>query len=209
MKQDSTLNDKHKIVDSITELMLDKFIICLCDGDLSVLGEGTEEELKAAWQKIYDEYSDALTTKEQRGTRRESIDVMILQQRVFAIEACVFRLSIQHSEEIVTELRKWITVKEKFDTSNPEQYQRDLQAIINRCKSRYEIDLRQRLTELEQRLPQTEQKIDKWYFEKMIVQLQKTFGQINKFKTTVANFVFMMADLLARGEEMDRQLSKA
>jgi leucyl-tRNA synthetase len=134
---------------------------------------------------------------------------MILQQRVFAIEACVFRLSIQHSEEIVTELRKWITVKEKFDTSNPEQYQRDLQAIINRCKSRYEIDLRQRLTELEQRLPQTEQKIDKWYFEKMIVQLQKTFGQINKFKTTVANFVFMMADLLARGEEMDRQLSKA
>jgi phenylpyruvate tautomerase PptA (4-oxalocrotonate tautomerase family) len=48
MKQDSTLNDKHKIVDSITELMLDKFIICLCDGDLSVLGEGTEEELKAA-----------------------------------------------------------------------------------------------------------------------------------------------------------------
>jgi hypothetical protein len=194
--------------------MLDKFIVCLCEKDLSPLiieGNPSKTELQDAWQKIYDEYADALKTKEQRGMKNLVTEVTILQQRVFAIHACVFRLSIQHSEEIVTELKKWINVREKLKPDNKEQYEKDLQSILTRCQSKYEIELKQRLKELDESLPKGEtEKVDKWYFERMCVQLSKHMGiSINKFKTTVASFVFMLADLLAKGEEMDRKLRKA
>lgn len=203
----------NKLINSITDLMLDKFVICLCEKDLSPLiieGNPSKKQLQDAWQKVYDEYCDALKTKQQKGMKNLVTEVTILQQRVFAIHACVFRLSIQHSDEIVLELKKWINVREKLKPDNKEQYEKDLQSILTRCQSKYEIELKQRAKELEESVPKENQKVDKWYFEKMIVQLQKHMGiSINKFKTTVASFVFMMADLLAKGEELDRQLRKA
>jgi hypothetical protein len=193
--------------------MLHKFIICHCEGDLSQLiisGEPTKEQLQAAWSKIMDERSNALRGKEQIQIESLTKDIELLQVRINAIRACVLRLSFQHSDEIVAELKKWINVREKFDTSDPESYKKDLEAIVIRS-SKFLTELRHRSRELEMLVPKgDETKTDKWYYEKMIVQLEKHMGKsIIKSQTSVANFDFMLADLMAKVEAIDRQLPKA
>lgn len=203
---------KKKLYTSATELFLDKFIICLCEEDYSVLikdSEGiTEEDIKKAWDSIYFEYKDIIKDREQRNNETLIQEYTLLISRRNIINLCLYRLSEFHSDEIIEELKKWTMVVEKLDPGDPEQYAKDIESIRNR-NARIDVDIRHLEMELSKRLPEVvTDKIDKWHFEKVIVQLEKHIGKsIVKETTTTANYAFMLVDLIMKSEELNRQLS--
>jgi hypothetical protein len=211
-KQDFSLPEpkKKQIISSITDLMLDKFIVATCDDDLSVLvidwANVTEEDVKAAWENILDEYKEALKSREQEHLQTISKEINYLISKKNTIESCLLRLSIAYSKEIVDELNKWTLVIEKFDTSSVAQYQKDIDSIRAR-NTRINIDIRHLKEELKRNLPEgIENKTDKYFFEKQIIHLEKHMHKpIIKSQTTVANFVFMIVDMIMRAEELERE----
>jgi hypothetical protein len=210
----SSLEPKKKqIISSITDLMLDKFIICMCDDDLSVLvldwTNVNEDDVKAAWEKILDEYGDLLKDREQEHLQSITKEINLLITKKNVIYKCLYRLSIEYSEEIVNELKKWTLVLEKFDINNPESYAKDLENIRNR-NTRIDIDIRNLQNELDNHLPDgIENQSDKYVFERTLIQLQKHMGHsINKFEISVASYALMLVDLIMKAEENDRQLNR-
>jgi hypothetical protein len=207
----SSLEPKKKqIISSITDLMLDKFIICMCDDDLSVLvidwTNVNEDDVKAAWENILDEYKEALKSREQEHLESISREINYLVTKKNTINACLYRLAIAYSKETVAELSKWTLVIEKFDTSKDDQYYKDIESVKAR-NARIDIDIRHLKEELNKSLPEgIENKTDKYFFEKQIIHLEKHMHKpIIKSQTTVANFVFMIVDMIMRAEELERQ----
>lgn len=68
---------------TIHELTLDKFIICLCDDDLSVLGDDlTQDQRAALWLEIYQEYADAVCSHRDKIQLNDLATVMRLELKI-------------------------------------------------------------------------------------------------------------------------------
>lgn len=190
--------------------MLDKFITAVCDGDLSVLVTDwtnvTEKDVKEAWCKIQDEHSDLLKNREKTHLEQVSKELNILITKRNVIYACIYRLSVAYSEEIVNELKKWTLVVEKFNQDDLESYTKDLETIKNR-NARIDIDIRHLQEELKKQLPEgIERQNTRSDYIKNVIALEKHKGHaIDESKTSVHKYDLMLADLMMRSEEMDRQ----
>lgn len=89
-------------------------------GDYSKMGEGTHEELEAAFDVIVDEHFTLYPNEKAIEWFRSKANIEILQLSVFFIkkqlyELCFSQLSNEEKEEIVSALNKLSTVKVKFD----------------------------------------------------------------------------------------------
>ena len=86
-KKKQPFNPKEQITHSISELTLDKFTICICEGNLLVLVKDwfnvTKEEayhdILDAWDNIYSEYVTAMKDKEQKYLLRLTKEINLLQ----------------------------------------------------------------------------------------------------------------------------------
>jgi hypothetical protein len=199
------------VIDSITELMLSDFIVCLLDKDYSSLAvnkpSASQQELQQSWNKIYGEYLDGIVDSEQAAYINLSKEVVIMETRIEMITACLGVLSFNFDQEILDNLRVWTPIWERFDPADPQQYNKDIESVEMRINE-IKVELRQSQQELAQITPETEE-VDRFYFEKVIVQLEKHKGPIDKWRTTVANFVFSLQDLrlsrrAGQAEAMDK-----
>jgi hypothetical protein len=197
LKKPAKIKPEGKVIDSITELMLSDFIVCLLDKDYSSLAvhrpSASQQELQQAWNKIYGEYLDGIVDSEQAAYINLSKEVVIMETRIEMITACLGVLSFSFDQEILDNLRAWTPIWETFDPTNPQQYNKDIESVEMRINE-IKVELRQSKQELAQITPETEE-VDRFYFEKVIVQLEKHKGPIDKWRTTVANFVFSLRDL--------------
>lgn len=121
-------------INTCRKLNLEGYITCLCDHDYSVLGNGTQEELKNAWDEIRHEYNSLMD------------DVVLRQADYFRTEIIYWELQYKSITVSVGLLRKWYDenvvsgLREKgyyfsFDVNNPEQYNKDLDNTLAQSKS--------------------------------------------------------------------------
>src|SRR5437764_4635200 len=109
-KKKKSVKPEGKVIDSITELMLSDFIVCLLDKDYSSLAtnkpSASEQELREAWEKIYSEYLDGIADSEQAAYIALSKEVIIMETRIQMIVACLGVLLFGFDSEILEQLKQ-------------------------------------------------------------------------------------------------------
>jgi len=214
------INVSNNIISSITELTLDKFIICVCDGNLSVLVKDwflvKEKNVYEAWENIYTEYVNAIEDKEQRYILRLTKEINLLQCKLVMIHSIINTISTEYQltgksdEKLLANLRKYINVTGKFDPNDTDGYMRDLEFVIANYK-RLMIEFQTKKIEYEKLIPKnSKSKVDRKYFDSIITQISKHMKSIIDPKNiTVSLFVAMMMDMKTEAERIEKEIKKA
>ena len=216
-------NPKEQIIHSISELTLDKFIICICEGNLLVLvkdwfnvtKEKAYHDIIDAWDNIYSEYVTAMKDKEQKYLIRLTKEINLLQLKISTITAIVnvmeveYQMFNKYDEKLVEELKKYMVITGKFDIRNAQQFTHDLATVVanlNRMLTEYET----KKIEYDKLVPKNSKtKVDKRYFDDILTQLSKHMKTIVDPKnTTVGFFVSMMNDMRAEIARIELEMRK-
>jgi hypothetical protein len=199
-------NEAAVLYHSMYELPFSKFVTAWVESDLTVLikrpGKVTEEEIKQAWQKITDEYREALTTRSDKLTKMTVENIARLETQINAVDTCLLRLAWAYSEEIVQELKKWTYVAEALDPSDPEQYKKDL-VQINSRQGRLQVELRMLTNDLNSDAAQTAAaKPDYAYFSDLLTLImQENKIHLNRETLLVGEFVSFLVRIMERNEQ--------
>lgn len=208
------------VINSITELTLDKFIMCVCDGNLSVLVKDwflvKEKNIYDAWENIYTEYVNAIEDKEQRYILKLTKEINLLQCKLVMIYSIINTISTEYQltgksdEKLLANLKKYINVTGKFDPNDTDGYMRDLELVIANYK-RLMTEFQTKKIEYEKLIPKnSKSKVDRKYFDSIITQISKHMKSIVDPKNiTVSLFVSMMMDMKTEAERIDKEIKKA
>ena len=182
-----------RIYTTTSSLPLNKFIVCLCDNDLSQLiieGNPPQGELVAAWYNLYEEFLDAMQDKEGVHKIRLLETINKLQLRHDLIVLCVSRLRVAFNEEVLNTLRGLIHVSGSFDTNDSEAYYRNLQVIENRLGTiRLQIEEKKAEYAVLTNKDEEGSKPTRKNFDSLIAQVERfTHFHIDEEKTTVSRF---------------------
>lgn len=222
-KKKKPFSPKDQIIHSINELTVDKFIVCICDGNLTVLVKDwfniTKEEafqdINQAWENIYTEYVEAMKDKEQKYLLRLTKEINLLQCKLVMIDTIVRTIAAEYQltqtcdPKQIDNLRKYINVTGKFDPEDAISYARDLEMVIANSK-RLLIEFETKKIEYEKLVPKNSKtKVDKKYFDDILTQLSKHMKSIIDPKNiTVGFFVSMMNDMRSEIERIEKELRK-
>lgn len=187
------MENKVVILKSCFDLTMDKFIDCLVDGKLSVLGEGTDVELSNAWQSILFEFSEL----RQESTINESLElqkeIAVLENKVNIIDLCVSVLWEVYNRDLANELKSLGYIL-KLDWSNKVEYYGELKKVISKRKTLIvQLDSKKKkLVEL------VEKAKGKGYKRNDFVKINTNLSQFMKFRvdnknTTVAEWCDMVS----------------
>ena len=198
---------------TIDELPLDRFIRCVCDGDLKALiisGDHDDMILYAAWETIYEQYVDALKDKDQMYILKLTKQINALEFDIKLIQLCIKRLSVEHSPEVLAALKKIILVKGSFNPDDAEQYAKDLSVAVTRSKSLI-LEIENKKGELNRITPKkASDKMDRTAFDALIVRISKYMQfKVDKKETTVSEFVQMIVDMREVAEAMEMESLKS
>lgn len=157
---------------------------CLCDGDLTALGNAPEQILSETWIVIISEF------QELRGDTVDGVNQLRLtklirrnQHHLYVFEMCVQFLEFNWSDRIAACLKKLgypFSPKSKI----PGEYNNELQTCILRSKTYY-VQIEGWLKELEQAVKKAH-KPTRVYFEQSMVQIEEMQGvayDIDKIST--------------------------
>jgi len=209
-----------KIISSITGLTLESFILCMCDGDLSVLAPGcvdvSDYDLLKAWESIYSEYVNAMKDKEQKYLLRLTKEINLLQYRITAINTIIqvmdmeYRVFKRRDEKMIVELKKYMVVTGQFNPEDAVSYMRDLEVIMANAR-RLMTEYETKQIEYDKLVPvNSKVKVDKKHFDDIITQLSKHMKSlINPKEITVSLFVSMMNDMRTEIDRIEKELRKA
>jgi hypothetical protein len=134
---------------SINDLLLSAFILCYTDHNLSVLiksGTATQEQLESAWDGIYEEYVYAIGDNENKLYLRLYKELCELVTRIHLIRRLIeilYNYRVKKFEDI---LNKELGTNFKFNSKNPEEYDKMLQKCYNKSKA---LVIRHDLKEIE------------------------------------------------------------
>jgi hypothetical protein len=105
------------ILRSIKDITLDQFISCSVDGDLSVLGTGTPQELQLAWYNLQSQYY--IVRGDDRYVRYVAIsaEMSAISWRAIYIDYCLFALEKMYVKGVCDLLREDFP-KFKFTTES-------------------------------------------------------------------------------------------
>ena len=85
--------------------MLYDFKEAYCNQNYNVLGEGTPEQQAEAWQEIMFEYASLIKSESSEYLFNLTKRITLLRADILYIETAVLYLKIEHSPEIVDQLR--------------------------------------------------------------------------------------------------------
>ncbi len=208
-----------KLISSITDLTLDKFIDCMCDGNLSVLvldhAEHSAVDLYKAWENIYTEYVEAMKDKEQKYLLRLTKEINLLQYRITAINIIIqvmdveYQIFKRHDKKMIEELKRYMPVKGQFNPEDAASFTRDLELIVANSK-RLMIEYETKKIEYDKLVPMNSKvRVDKKHFDDIITQLSKHMKSIiNPKEITVSLFVSIMNDMRSEIDRIEKELRK-
>lgn len=125
---------KHTIVSSCYLLTMDKFIDCLVEDKLQVLGNGTQEQLNKAWGNIVHEFSELRADKSATELLELQKEIFVLQNKIKIISLCVGVLWDTYNRDLANEL-KTMGFNVKLNWSNKAQYYKELNLVISKSKT--------------------------------------------------------------------------
>ena len=196
----------------IHQITLNDFIRCTIDHDYTILSdeEATEDQLREAWDTIYEQYIDRIKDKDQLYILKLAQQINVIQTKIQITSLCLTRLSVQHSDEIIIELRKILQFPGEFNPEDPRQYFKDLELVVTISKKFY-MDLEEKMQEYNQLTSSnTGEEIKHEYFDTLIVQVSKYMKfKINRFEILMSEFVSMLRDMKTNAEMMERKFNSA
>lgn len=200
---------------SCAELTLERFERCLVANDLNaLLRDGctaTNEELKAAWEKIWMEYIDLSGDADFLNYRGKKADEMRGAIKIQAVEDAVRILWNFYYQPLIDVLKQWgfdETDGYTYDYTNISSYRRDL----DRAYSSLQLD--------EERIKQLHREMDNYttrhkggsvttkYFDRLLLEIEEMQGiKMNK-SITVKEFTVYLDKLRDRYKAMEAKNRK-
>jgi hypothetical protein len=192
------------------DLPLDKFIVCVCEGDLAPLiisGEPTTEEVLEAWGEIFLDYMDSMRDNKARYKLDMEIKIQILDARLDQADtALLIMQTVIHPEAVATLQRLNLTDynQELFDrmfAGDKDAYFEELNLIKNRSRE-FKIDRDLLTIELEEYVKSEElaeqKKADRSTFLNILSRIAtyKHVALIRASEITTAEFVAMFNEYL-------------
>lgn len=196
------------------DLALDKFIRCLCDGDLSVLlieGEADRFLLMAAWEAIYELFLDAMKDREGLYQVRLNAKINVLEFNYKFIQVCIDRLKIGYSKNAEDCLRQMIRVDDQLNPENQDQYFRILQTVKNRAQ-RLQVELGEKKAEkaiLESKPAGQTVQPGRAHFDSLIGQVSRFMKfYINRREVSAGEFVGFYVQMREESEAIQKLNSR-
>ena len=195
------INDKIsniKLYENCNQLMLDRFIQIIVEGDLRLLiieGEPSNEILKETWEYIYAEYTSLINDDNSTEIYKAIRDINMWKMKFQRIEMFISLLSQRPYPLLIIELKK-MNYNYAFNHNDVQSYKADLHAVYNTAKtlliqiSNREKDL-ERLQKQDIQNNKKEKPIDQ--FDMMLISLSEHYKyEVQPHHLTVARFAKMM-----------------
>ena len=195
------INDKTsniKLYKNCNQLMLDRFIQIIVEGDLRLLiieGEPSNEILQETWQYIYAEYTSLINDDNSTEIYKAIRDINMWKMKFQRIEMFVSLLSQRPYPLLIIELKK-MGYNYTFNHNDIQSYKADLNAVYNTAKtlliqiSNREKDL-EYLQKKDSQSKTKEKPIDQ--FDMMLISLSEHYKyEVQPHHLTVARFAKMM-----------------
>lgn len=200
---------KDNIINSCYKLTMSKFMDCLFDNDYSVLGTGTDEELKEAWKAIYNEFSDLRKDNTTVTVFTISKEIELLKCKVSIINECLKVLWVKYDAEIAKELLKLGFAHIRLNPSNKPLYYKQLNDVAGSCKT-YQVKLLKKEKELLQLIEQYKGKeASRESFIAINTNLSKYMSfYVDENVITVANWCSMVNNLEKHIEQIEAAKQK-
>lgn len=192
-----------KLITTIHKLPLSTFIDCICDNDLSGLGDGTEAERSFVWNDLLEQYGDAL---QDDGNKRYILVVKEYQQAKTRYELAntyIELLNNYFSQGVVVpkwikELNSMIGSNYVFNKEKIEDFSKYLTSALNRNKGnmiRYNL-AKSKLEEIIKINSNVEGgKYDRAYFIKVLVNLKDMKGREIPYTISTYEFCVLVNQL--------------
>jgi len=155
---------------------MDKFVTCLCENDLSVLGQAPEKLLNETWLLIIEEYHE-LKGESIEGMESFSLsrDIKRWNNHLFLLEQCIRFLTLEYNEVIAKAIND-LGYSFNPEIKIPVSYLDDLNTIANRSKTKY-ILLQQLIKKLEDvNAKRGDWKPKREWFEGMLIAIEEMQG---------------------------------
>ena len=187
-----------KLYENCNQLMLDRFIQIIVEGDLRLLiieGEPSNEILQETWEYIYAEYTLLISDDNSTEIYKAIRDINMWKMKFQRIEMFISLLSQRPYPLLIIELKK-MGYNYTFNHNDIQSYKADLNAVYNTAKtlliqiSNREKDL-ERLQKQDRQNDKKEKPVDQ--FDIMLISLSEHAGyQVQPHKLTVSQFAKMM-----------------
>jgi hypothetical protein len=171
--------------------MLDKFQDCLFENDLSVLiisGSPTQEDLQAAWDKIYVQYCQLSQDSSYNEVFETIKEINDLRAKIYLIDGIIVYLQLSYSKELIDILNVFAlrcTIKQE-DTGAV--LADKLNTVLGRAK-KWNLKLKQKQGDLEKLRTKSTGKLDRNYFDDQLFEISKFNGyHIKASDITVSQF---------------------
>lgn len=187
-----------KLYENCNQLMLDRFIQIIVEGDLRLLiieGEPSNEILQETWEYIYAEYTSLINDDNSLEIYKAIRDINMWKMKFQRIEMFISLLSQRPYPLLIIELKK-MNYNYAFNHNDIQSYKADLNAVYNTAKtlliqiSNREKDL-ERLQKQDSQNNKKEKPIDQ--FDIMLISLSEHYKyEVQPHHLTVARFAKMM-----------------
>ena len=211
----SKRNQDFNLINSASELTLDKFIDCIVNRNLKILikkGEIETNVLEQAWDKIYDEYLSILKNRDQSYIYHLQKDILLLEFKMSQINLCVTYLLCETDEkkinEVLKELQKLTFVIGKFDVNDRQSFELDIQRVLSNARKLI-VEHEEKIQEFNNLLKSDDEKLTEASFDALIIKLSKYMQfKIDKKITTVSEFAHMVHDYNYYIQQMNEHYAK-
>lgn len=180
---------------SIDDLLLSKFIACLCKQEYTQLvidGEATLPDLLEAWSNLYAQFLDLMGDSESEYMLQLQKEIGLLTFKISTVQSILEVLWIIHDDRLVEVLKAFGFDTRKLTRDNGE-YRKELTRISNRL-AKFRLRLQERTNELiayQDSKGEGEEKetINETYFTKQLARLSRFQGyRLRANEITVAEF---------------------
>lgn len=121
------------MISSCQKIILEQFIVCIEDNDLSILGEGTETEREAAWKAILAQYATITADSSYSSMWKMKRDLEVLKAKIIVIQFCVDRMSEYYLDSFGQILSNY-GLNYNWDVER-EQYLTQLEQVVTKSKT--------------------------------------------------------------------------
>lgn len=201
----------------MSPLPLDRLIDCIADNNLQALiieGSPPEQELKQAWDAIYDDFIGKMQDDDGRFTASLVVELNLLRTNINAVETIVkflewlFSAGIEiDTTDLAGKLQAYLGFPVKFDQSDKNQCTRVLEMVLATAK-RWYVDAEGIKMQINSTIAGQDNhaQIDREYFDHILVALSiNQKFKVNARETATGEFIVMVHMLRQRIDSLDQQ----